>query len=375
MSSKRDYYEVLGVERGAAADEVKKAYRKLAVKYHPDRNPDDKEAEENFKEAAEAYSVLSDAEKRARYDRFGHQGFGGRPNAGFDPETFGDFADILGDFFGSGFSDMFGGGPRGRSTGRPGADLRYELKLTLEEAAFGVSKVLNIPRLERCEPCAGFGTADGSEGDLCHSCGGRGQVRFSQGFFTVARPCPDCRGAGRVISNPCEECGGEGRQHREKKLEVQIPPGVDTGSRLRLTGEGEHGSRGGRTGDLYVDMYLTPHETFHREGEHILTEVVLTYPQAVLGTHLDVETLYGEEELEIPPGTPDGSDFRIRGKGVVRLDGRGSGDHVVLARVQVPNPRNLSERELELLRELAEIQKAPVREERGVIDRVKDLFG
>ena len=261
--AKRDYYEILGVGRDASQKQIKSAYRKLAVRHHPDRNPGDPESEEKFKEAAEAYAVLSDSGQRARYDRFGHQGVGGG-FGGFDAGTFGDFSDILGDFFGRGFADLFGA--RWSGPGQPGADLRYSLPLTLEEAAFGQEKTLEIPRLEVCDTCSGNGSAGGAPPVVCSACGGRGQIRFTQGFFTVARTCPQCGGEGRGISQPCPVCSGEGRVEKTRSIEVKIPAGVDTGTRLRLAGEGEHGRRGGRTGDLYVDITVQPHSDFVREG-------------------------------------------------------------------------------------------------------------
>ena len=371
MPSKRDYYEVLGVDRQTSAREIKSAYRRLAVQNHPDRNPGDGTAEARFKEAAEAYSVLSDAQKRQRYDQFGHQGVAGA--GGFDPETFGDFADILGDFFGFGFGDMFGGG-RGRGGGQPGADLRYELHLTLEEAAFGLERALDIPRLEACDGCGGSGSSDGATPSSCSACSGRGQVRFSQGFFTVARTCPQCRGEGTVISDPCDECGGQGRIKRRRSIEVRIPPGVDTGTRLRLQGEGEHGRRGGQQGDLFVDIRVRPHRHFERRGADVLSAVPAGYSQAVLGGLVEVETLHGPESLEIPPGTQEGSDFRLRGKGIQRLDGAGRGDHVAVIRLVVPHPRDLDEERVELLRQLAELDGVEARDGRKVLDRVRDLF-
>lgn len=374
MTAKRDYYEILGVERGASAKEVKSAYRQIAVRHHPDRNPDDEGAEEKFKEAAEAYAVLSDPDKRARFDRFGHQGVSGGGAGGFDADTFGDFADILGDFFGQGFGDMFGGQRRGQAV-RPGADLRYRLSLTLEEAAFGTEKSLEIPRLESCEECSGSGSAGGAEPRACSTCGGHGQVRFSQGFFTVARTCPQCGGEGRVISDPCSECAGEGRVERTRTIEVKIPAGVDGGTRLRLTGEGEHGRRNGPPGDLYVDIQVKPHEKFVREGVHVLSENEISYSQAVLGTTIDVETLHGSAPLEVPPGTDHGRQFHLRGMGVERLNGRGQGDHVVRVRIAVPRPGDLSDEQVDLLRQLAEAEGSEVREGKSVLGRVKDLFG
>ncbi len=370
--AKRDYYEVLGIARTASAQEIKSAYRKIAVRDHPDKNPGDKEAEERFKEAAEAYAVLSDADKRARYDRFGHQGVAGAGAGGFDPTIFADFSDILGDIFGFGFG---GGGRRGGSGMTRGADLRYDLTLTFEEAAFGTETTLRIPRLENCETCSGTGSANGSPPATCQACGGRGQVRYTQGFFTVARTCPQCQGEGRVISDPCKECRGEGRVEKERSITVKIPAGVDTGARLRLTGEGEHGRRSGPAGDLYVVLQVRPHKTFRRDGSTVLSSMTISYPQAVLGTTVEVDTLHGKSPLDVPAGTPHGRDFRLRGQGIDRLDGTGRGDHVVKVEVEVPNPRNLSAEELQLLRRLAEIGGYPVKEEKGVIERVKNLFG
>ena len=372
MAATKDYYEILGVDRGASQQEVKSAYRKLAVRFHPDRNPGDAAAEEKFKEAAEAYAVLSDTEKRARYDRFGHRGVAGAGFGGFDPSVFGDFSDILGDFFG--FGDVFGRGRRS-GAGQPGADLRYELHLELEKAAFGTDEDLEIPRLETCDSCTGSGSADGAAAEPCKGCGGQGQVRFTQGFFTVARTCPQCGGEGRIVTNPCKSCRGEGRVEKRRKIQVKIPAGVDTGTRLRLSGEGEHGRKGGRTGDLYVDVVVEPHECFHREGPHVLSEVELAFPQAVLGTELEVKTLHGAEKLEVPPGTKDGTRFKLKGKGIEQLNGFGKGDHVVVARLAVPHPRDLSDEELDLLRELADLGGSEIKEGRRVLDRVKDLFG
>ena len=370
--AKRDYYEVLGIARTASAQEIKSAYRKIAVRDHPDKNPGDKEAEERFKEAAEAYAVLSDADKRGRYDRFGHQGVSGAGAGGFDPTIFADFSDILGDIFGFGF----GGGRRGGNSGMTrGADLRYDLTLSFEEAAFGTETTPRIPRLETCETCTGSGSASGAPAAACQACGGRGQVRYTQGFFTVARTCPQCQGEGRVISDPCKECRGEGRVEKERSITVKIPAGVDTGARLRLSGEGEHGRRSGPAGDLYVVLQVRPHKQFRRDGSTVLSNMTISYPQAVLGTTVEVDTLHGKSPLEVPSGTPHGRDFRLRGQGIDRLDGSGRGDHVVKVEVEVPNPRNLSAEELQLLRRLAELGGHPVKEEKGVMERVKNLFG
>ena len=371
MAAQRDYYEILGVGREATAQEIKSAYRKAAVRYHPDRNPDDGNAEEKFKEAAEAYAVLSDPEKRSRYDRFGHQGVSGGGFSGFDPSVFGDFSDILGDFFG--FGDLFGTRRRGR--GRPGADLRYGLRLTLEQAAHGSDQELEIPRLEACETCSGQGTKGGSEPATCQACRGQGQVRFTQGFFTVARTCPQCGGEGKVITDPCAACGGDGRVEKQRKIQLKVPSGVETGTRLRLTGEGEHGRAGGPTGDLYVDIVVEPHERYQRHGPDVYGEETITYPQAVLGTEFEVETLHGREELVVPAGTEHGTEFRLRSQGIDRLDGRGRGDHVVRIVLAVPNPRQLEDEEIDLLRRMAELQGSEVREGKGVLGRVRDLFG
>ena len=367
MVTTRDYYEVLGVTRDADGREIKTAYRRLAVQFHPDRNPEDKEAENKFKEASEAYSI------RARYDRLGHRGVSGTGFGGFDPSTFGDFADILGEFFGMGFGDLFGGQRRGG--GEPGADLRYRLRLSLEEASFGTEQSLKIPRLETCPTCDGNGSAANSSPTACTTCGGYGQIRLSQGLFTVARTCPQCRGEGRVITDPCADCHGEGRVERERSIEVKIPAGVDTGTRLRLSGEGEHGRRGGRVGDLYVDILVEEHEAFDREGPNVRSHFELSYVQAVLGSTVEVQTLHGPESVEIPPGTEHGREFRLAGKGIARLDGRGQGDHIAQVALAVPHPRHLSDAEIELLRQLAEAEGKEVRQDRGVLNRVRDLFG
>jgi molecular chaperone DnaJ len=369
MASKRDYYEILGVSRQATTAEIKKAYRQLALQYHPDKNPGDSQAEERFKEAAEAYAVLSDEERRARFDRFGHAGVGGGPAAGgFDPTIFADFSDILGDFFGFGRR-------RGRESGvERGADLRYDLALGFEEAAFGVEKTLRFPRLEACDSCGGSGSAGNKPPVLCSACGGSGQVHFSQGFFTVARTCPQCRGEGRRITDPCAECRGEGRVEKERTVSVTIPAGVDMGLRLRVAGSGEHGRRGGPPGDLYVVLQVEPHPRFERQGADVYSTVTLTYPQAVLGASVEVTTLHGPVTVEVPPGTQHGHPFRLRGKGIPRLDGGGRGDHIVRASVPVPSPRELSEEERELLRRLAELQGSEVREGGTVVQKLKNLF-
>jgi molecular chaperone DnaJ len=367
MATKRDYYEVLGVARDAKVQAIKSAYRKLAVQYHPDKNPGDAAAEGRFKEAAEAYAVLSDPEKRGRYDRFGHQatgaGFGG-----FDAEVFADFSDILGDLFG------FGGRRRTRRGGpTPGADLRYDLSLSFEEAAFGAEPTLRIPRLEGCAACGGTGSAGKSAPETCTGCAGHGQVRFTQGFFTVARTCPRCGGAGSVVRDPCGDCHGRGRVEKERSLVVKIPAGVDEGARLRLAGEGEHGTRGGPSGDLYVVIHVEDHETFQRRGADVLSEVSISWPKAVLGATVEVDTLHGAVTLEVPSGTRQGDLLTLRGKGVPRLAG-GVGDHHVSIVIDVPRGRDLDPEQRRQIEELAEKLPDAV-QERSVFRRVKDLFG
>jgi molecular chaperone DnaJ len=369
---KRDYYEVLGVERTADLQTIKNAYRKLALQYHPDRNPGDKEAEEKFKELAEAYSVLSDDEKRARYDRFGHAGVSagaGVGFGGFDPFT--TFEDLLGEFFG--FGDIFGTTTRRRARARPGADLRYDLELTLEEAARGIEKTLRLPRLEQCVYCQGAGTAPGTSVSVCTTCNGTGQVRYQQGFFTVARTCNHCHGSGSIIRNPCSECRGQGRVQREKTLEVRIPPGVDTGSRLRITGEGEAGTGGGGPGDLYVVIHVRDHELFQRQGADLSCLVPLTFSQAALGTELKIPTLLdGEEPLRIPPGTQSGTVFRLQNLGMPKLGKSSRGDLYVSVRVMTPT--KLTREQKRLLEELAKLEGNGEEEEKSILDKMKELF-
>lgn len=373
---KRDYYEVLGVDRGASQKGIKSAYRKLAVQYHPDRNSGDKAAEEKFKEAAEAYSVLSDPDKRAQYDQFGHSAVGGGGFSGFDPDIFSDFSDILGDLFG--FGDVFGGGRRGRSRVQRGADLRYDLTVDFEDAVFGTKAKIRVPSSQPCSSCGGTG-ADPKRGpEVCSSCGGHGQVRFQQGFFTISRTCSTCGGAGKVIREPCSVCRGTGRSQKEKVLELRIPPGVENGSRLRVAGEGEAGFNGGPAGDLYVVVNVNEHPTFKRQGDNIFCDVPVTFPQAALGAEIRVPTLEGSQKIRIPAGTQTGSVFRLRGKGVVGLNGMGRGDQLV--RVVVDTPKDLSDRQRELLEELARELPDPSQVEatessEGFFDRVRDIFG
>lgn len=370
MNHKRDYYEVLGLPREATEQEIKSAYRKLAVRYHPDKNPGDRGAEERFKEAAEAYSVLSDAEKRARYDRFGHNGMQGG-FSGFDPTTFADFGDILGEFFG--FGDIFGGARR-RGGPERGADLRYDLKVSFREAAFGLRTKIKIPRQESCGTCEGRGTARGKGPTPCNMCHGNGQVRYQQGFFSISRTCGQCNGTGKVIRDPCETCQGRGRVQKEKVLEVRIPAGVDNGARLRIQGEGEAGFRGGPSGDLYVVIMVEEHPFFQRQGNNIYCQVPVGVTQAVLGTEITVPTLEGEEKLKLPEGTQTGSVFRLRGKGIVSLGERGRGDQFVTVNIVVP--AKLSKEQRQLYEALARVSREEeLTQERTLFEKVKDIFG
>jgi molecular chaperone DnaJ len=381
--SKRDYYEILSVTRTASDGELKSAYRKLAMQYHPDRNPGDKVAEERFKEAAEAYAVLCDPEKRSLYDRFGHQGVrsaaGG--GAGFDPSVFnefGDFADILGNMFG--FGDLFGNARR-RGGPQRGADLRYDLEIAFEESAKGVETTIQIPRQENCETCHGSGAAPGSSPTTCSMCRGQGQVRSQQGFFTVARTCPQCQGAGKIIAKPCTTCRGAGRISRERKLTVKIPPGIATGQQLRLTQEGEAGSGGGPPGNLYVVVHVQEHEYFRRDGNNLFCEVPVNFTTVALGGEIQVPTLDGTENVKVPEGTPTGTTLKLRGKGMPDVNGRGRGD--LFATVQVQTPKKLSKDQRQLLEQLAkalpkehfEPRAHADADERNLFDRVKDMFG
>ena len=347
---KRDYYEVLGVSKGADDEEVKRAYRRLAMKYHPYRNPGDREAEERFKEASEAYEVLRDPEKRQIYDRYGHEGLQGTGFTGFRgfDDIFSSFGDIFEEFFG--FASR---GGRARARGRAGADLRYNLSLTLEEAASGKEVEIRLDRHERCPNCRGSGVKPGSAPAVCPMCHGRGQVSRSQGFFTISTTCGQCYGQGQIITDPCEECQGSGRVKVERKVSVRVPPGVDSGSRLRIRGEGEPGEGGGPPGDLYVVVHVEPHEFFQRNGDDIACVVPISFPQAALGSRIEVPTLDGVETLEIPRGTQSGDMFRLKGAGMPRLKGYGRGDQIVQVRVRTPT--ELTKRQEELLRELAEI--------------------
>lgn len=370
MGQKRDYYEVLGVAREVSDQEIKSAYRKLALKYHPDKNHGSKEAEEKFKEAAEAYSVLSDPDKRSRYDHFGHEGVQGG-FSGFDPATFSDFGDILGDFFG--FGDLFGGSRRRRGPER-GADLRYDLKISFRDAAFGLKTKIKIPRQETCGICGGQGTAKGKSPVTCPACHGAGQVRYQQGFFSISRTCGQCNGEGRIIRDPCETCHGRGQVRRERVLELKIPAGVDNGTRLRIQGEGEGGGRGGPSGDLYVVILLEEHPFFQRQGNNIYCQVPIAITQAVLGSEISVPTLEGEEKLKIPEGTQSGTVFRLRNKGIVSLNERGRGDQFVTVNVVIP--AKITKEQRILFESLAKLNKDDeLSHERNIFEKVKDIFG
>ncbi|HLA77115.1 MAG TPA: molecular chaperone DnaJ [Vicinamibacteria bacterium] len=368
-TTNRDYYEVLGVPRNASDQEIKSAYRKQALKYHPDRNPGDKQAEERFKEAAEAYAVLGDGEKRRRYDTYGHAGLGATAQ-GFDPTIFADFGDILGDLFG--FGDLFG---RRRGGPRRGSDLRYNLELGFEEAAFGTETNLQIPRLDNCKACGGNGAAPGTSPSTCSSCGGAGQVTFQQGFFSVARTCGRCRGSGKTVTSRCTDCDGRGQVPAERKLQIKIPPGVDSGSQLRITGEGEPGLAGGPPGDLYVVVRVEEHPFFRREGAHLLCDIPVSITQASLGATVEIPTLDdGHTKLHIPEGTQSGSSFRIRGQGIPHLGSKGRGDLHVTTHVVIPS--KLSAEQRKLLEQLAKTLPAPeVREkDRSFFAKMKDML-
>lgn len=378
--SKRDYYEILGVAREATDAQIKSAYRKLALKFHPDRNPGDAAAEERFKEAAEAYAIVSDTEKRSLYDRFGHAGVSAAAASGFDPNAFAGFEDIfgnIGDLFG--FGDMFGGRRR-RGGPQRGADLRYDLEISFEESFTGAETAIQIPREEACETCRGSGAAAGSAPHTCDRCKGSGQLRFQQGFLTVARPCSNCRGTGKTISKPCQACRGAGRVGRERKITAKIPAGIATGQRLRLYGEGEHGSAGGPAGDLYVVVHVQDHDVFQREEDDLYCHLPINFPMLALGGTMPVPTMTGHEDIRIPAGTQPGARFKLKGKGMPNVSGRGHGDLYAIARVAVPT--KLTKEQKHLLEELAKtLPQATVEaggaeeSEKPFFEKVKDIFG
>ena len=368
--AKRDYYEVLGVERGAAEADVKKAYRRLAMKHHPDRNPGDSAAEEKFKEASEAYEVLSDQEKRERYDRFGHAGVEGA-GSGFGAGGFTDIGDIFGEVFG----DIFGGG-RARRGSRRGRDMEYTLDLTLEQAVRGDSVEIRVPTLAACDDCHGSGAKAGTSPSACPECDGRGQIRVSQGFFSLQQTCPRCRGAGRVILDPCPACHGRGRVEQRKTLAVKVPPGVDNGDRVRLSGEGEAGANGAPPGDLYVQMRVREHPIFTRDDTNLYCDVPLSFADAALGGEIEVPTLDGRVKVKVPPETQTGKLFRLRGRGAPAVRGGPIGD--LLCRVVVETPVHLSEKQKDILRDFkASLEANGTRhspKEEGWFESVKSFF-
>ncbi len=375
MATKRDFYEILGVNRDAADEDIKKAYRKLAMKYHPDRNPDSKESEDKFKEAKEAYEMLSEPEKRRAYDAYGHAGVNPQGGPGGFGGDAGGFSDAFGDIFG----EIFGGG-RGRGNGGPqvfrGSDLRYNLEITLEQAARGTETKIRIPALEACETCDGSGAKPGTKAKTCQTCAGVGQVRMQQGFFSIQQGCPTCHGSGKVISDPCKVCAGAGRVKKHKTLSVKIPAGVDDGDRIRLTGEGEAGVNGGPPGDLYVVVQLKAHNVFQREGADLHCEMPISFAMAALGGEINIPTLDGEAKIKIPAETQSGQTFRLRGKGIKPIRQTSSGD--LMCHVVIETPVRLTDRQKELLNEFDEISKKDDHKHnpraKGFMDKVKGFF-
>ncbi len=371
---KRDYYEVLGVGRDAGEPELKSAYRKAALQHHPDRNPDNREAEEKFKEAAEAYSVLSDAQKRAAYDRFGHQAVGGAAGPqGFDPNQFTDFGDILGDFFGLG--DLLGGsaGGRRRSRAQRGEDVRYDLEISFEDAMFGKSVEIQVPNLKACDRCHGKGAEPGTGSSACATCHGKGEVVFQQSFLSIRRTCGNCGGSGQVIKTPCTECRGQGVKQVQRKLQVNIPAGVDNGTRMRLSQEGRPGANGGPPGDLYVVLTVNDHPFFERQENNLHCSIPVNFAQAALGSEIQVPTLDGSYTLKIPEGTQNGAQFRVKGRGVHHVNSHARGDLFVHVQVKTPVRLTKDQRKLlEQLRETLPVENDP--SEKGLFDKVKDYF-
>jgi molecular chaperone DnaJ len=373
---KIDYYELLTVERTASDGEIKTAYRKLAMQFHPDRNPNNPEAEEKFKACSEAYSVLSDPEKRAAYDRYGHAAFNGSSSGGnySGANPFGGQGD-LGDIFGDLFGEMFnmGGGGRRASRQQRGRDIKFDMRLEFEEAVFGVQREITIRRADACEDCSGTGSAGGKQPETCQQCGGRGQIRTQQGFFSVARTCPICSGTGTVVRNPCKSCNGDTRIQREHKILVKVPAGVEQDTRIRYSGEGDAGRFGGPGGDLYVVLEVKEHKFFERDGDDLHCVMPISFPQAALGTEIQIATLEGTETLKVPEGTQSGKAFKLRGKGVPHLNSHGKGDLIVEVRVQTPS--KLSKQQKELMKQLADsiaVENTPT--SRGILDKMKDIF-
>ena len=366
----KDYYKTLGVSSNASQEEIKKAFRQLALKYHPDRNPDNKSAEDKFKEINEAYSCLSDPEKRASYDRYGTAEGPSAAGYGFGAGT--PFGDIFGDIF----DDFFGGFNRSNKA-RPmkGSDLRYDLEITLEEAAFGVEKTIKVPRLQDCEVCNGNGSEPGTKPETCPQCKGSGHIRLQQGFFSISKTCGKCQGAGSIITKPCQNCKGNGKIRIQRQLSVKVPAGVDTGSRLKLTGEGDTGIFGGPYGDLYVVMNVTEHDLFRRDGMNIFYEMPISFTKAVFGGEAEVKTLNGSSKIKIPPGTKSGRLFHLKGKGMPRVGGQQRGEQIVSVYIDVPNPKKLTSRQKELLEEFAGISGENLDESsKGLTDKIKDFF-
>lgn len=373
--AKRDYYQVLEVERTVQIEEIKKSYRKLAVKYHPDKNPGDKAAEEKFKELGEAYEALSDPQKRAAYDQYGHAAFDPRMRGGGRGGGFHDPADIFREVFSSGmFEDLFGGGRSDPSQPQRGADLRYDMEISFEEAANGCEKEISVNKQDRCEVCNGSGAETGSKSKVCPTCNGRGQVISSRGIFSIAQTCPRCEGAGKVIEKPCKTCHGAGRHERTSKIKLRIPAGVDTGSRLRSTGNGEAGVRGGPTGDLYVVLHVKAHEIFQRDGDDLLCEVPVSFVQAALGAEIEVPTLHGRTQIKMPAGTQPGTTFRLKGKGVKSIQGYGIGDLHVRVNVEVPTHMNSAQKaKLQEFAALCDETVNPISQ--SFFEKAKNLFG
>ena len=385
MANKRDYYEILGLERSATPEEIKKAYRKLAVQFHPDKNPGDQKAEEKFKELSEAYEVLSDGQKRQMYDQFGHAAGAGQAGGGFGPGGF-DFqgfggASSMNDIFGDIFGDLFGGQAGGgrarggrRRTGRPGGDLRTTVDITFEEAAFGAEKVITIPKSVACDTCTGSGAKPGTQPETCSQCGGRGEMSFQQGFFAITRPCSRCNGMGQTIPSPCGSCNGTGQTKKRSQIAVKIPAGVDTGQRLKLSGEGEAGEQGGAPGDLYVVINILPHDFFTRDEFDVICEVPITFIQAALGAEIEVPTLEGKVKLKIPAGTQSHKILRLKNKGLARLGSYGRGDQLVKVIVEIPTKLNSDQKEL--LKKFEESASDAVHPmHHSFFEKVKNLFG
>lgn len=376
-TSQQDYYEILGIERTASPDQIKSAYRKSALKWHPDRNPDNKtEAEHNFRQCSEAYSVLSDPQKRSIYDRFGLAGLGNRgfESSGFNATIFDEFQDILGDLFG--VDDAMGGRRRGRgSRGQRGADLRYDLSLSFEEAASGITTQVRIARQELCESCGGTGAKPGTGTSVCRTCAGRGQVAYQQGFLSITRTCPACQGTGQVIRDLCATCRGQGRMERDRVLEVSVPAGVDSGTRLRMVGQGEPGTPGAPAGDLYIFLDVKEHSFFERKGSDLFVTIPVSFAQAALGAKIKIPTMHGEEEFHIPEGTQSGQAFRQRGKGLPNPQG-GKGDLYASVRVMIPSKLTRDQRRLlEQLDESIKVENKPSERTSGFFEKVKDIFG